>query len=206
MHILITGTSRGIGAELARQYQALGYRVTGTTRQDMNVTDERSVKSFADNLSGEPIDLLVCNAGVYLDKEEGYRNGYPVKQWTDSFATNVMGVFLTVQAFLPNVEAADGKIAIISSQMGSSTKAKGNALVYRASKAAVANLGFNLATALDPVPVGVYHPGWVSTDMGGPNATVTPEDSASGLMKRFEYLSHENTGRFETWDGNLIPV
>ena len=154
----------------------------------------------------QPIDLLICNAGVYLDKRESLPVGYPAQMWADTFAANVTGVFLTVQAFLPHVTTAGGKIAIISSQMASSTRAKGNGLIYRASKAAVANLGFNLSVALAPIPVGVYHPGWVSTDMGGPEADVTPKDAAAGLITRFQALSEKTTGCFETWDGGAMPV
>ncbi|MEM9716526.1 MAG: SDR family NAD(P)-dependent oxidoreductase [Pseudomonadota bacterium] len=206
MHILITGTARGIGAELARRFSELGHQVTGTTRQDMDVTDETAVKQFADRMAGTAIDLLICNAGIFLDRTSELRSGYPAQQWADTFAANVAGVFHTVQAFLPHVEAAQGKIAIISSQMGSSSTVNGHELVYRASKAAVTNLGLNLSVALAPTPVGIYHPGWVSTDMGGPNADVTPEVSAAGLIKRFEMLSEETTGCFETWDGQVMPI
>lgn len=206
MHILITGTSRGIGAELMRQYRAAGHEVTGTTRETMDVTKPDSVKAFARAIGDRPIDLLLCNAGVYLDKQETLPDGYPAQQWADTFAANVTGVFLTVQALLKNVEAANGKIAIISSQMGSSQFAKGNGLIYRASKAAAFNLGCNLATALAPIPVGSYHPGWVRTDMGGSAADLSPEDAARGLIARFEALNTETSGCFETWDGTPIPA
>ena len=108
----------------------------------------------------------------------------------------VTGVFQTIQTLLPNIRAAGGKIAIISSQMGSSERAGGNGLIYRSSKAAALNLGRNLAVALkdEGVAVGIYHPGWVRTDMGGTDADVSPEDSASGLIARFDALSIETTG------------
>jgi len=206
MHVLITGTNRGIGAEMMRQYQAAGAKVTGTTRSTMDVTDADAVLRFAESLKGAPLDLLVCNAGVYLDKGDSLDSGYGAKAWADTFATNVTGVFLSVQAFLPNLRAANGKIAIISSQMGSSKRAKGNALIYRSSKAAVSNLGFNLALELAPMPVGIYHPGWVSTDMGGAAADVTPQDAAAGLIARFEALSATTSGEFLTYDGEKMPA
>lgn len=206
MHILITGSSRGIGAELTRQYQDAGAEVTGTTRQTMDVTDPAAITAFAESLGNKPIDLLVCNAGVFLDRNDAFETGYAAQTWADTFAANVTGVFLTVQAFLPNVKAAKGKIAIISSQMGSSQRAKGNGLIYRASKAAASNLGFNLAVELAPVPVGIYHPGWVSTDMGGAAADVTPEASAAGLIARFEALSAASSGEFLTFDGEIMPA
>ena len=109
------------------------------------------------------------------------------------------GVFLTVQAFLPHLDlSAAPKIAIISSQMGSSARAKGGSYIYRASKAAATNLGRNLAMDLAPrgIAVGIYHPGWVRTDMGGAGADISLEESVAGLMDRFDALSVATTGAF----------
>lgn len=211
MNILITGTSRGIGAGLAETYRARGDEVIGTTRAGdwpLDVTNADSQKALAAKLDGQPIDLLVCNAGVYLDKGERLDTGYASQLWADTFAANVTGVFLTVQALLPNLEAAaQGKIAIISSQMASSERAPGGSYIYRASKAAVLNLGRNLAADLRQrgIAVGIYHPGWVITDMGGGAADITVDDAVSGLVERFDDLSIATTGVFETWDGRAHP-
>jgi NAD(P)-dependent dehydrogenase (short-subunit alcohol dehydrogenase family) len=91
--------------------------------------------------------------------------------------------------------------------MGSQNQAIGGSYIYRASKAAVLNLGRNLASDLksEGVPVGIYHPGWVKTDMGGSNADISVTESARGLIHRFNDLSLENTGCFETWDGRSHP-
>jgi NAD(P)-dependent dehydrogenase (short-subunit alcohol dehydrogenase family) len=151
--------------------------------------------------------LLICNAGVYLEKGDTLEDGYAPQLWADSFATNVTGVFLTVQALLPQLRAAKGKVAIISSQMGSDTRAPGGSYIYRASKAAVLNLGRNLAVdlAADGIAVGIYHPGWVQTDMGGAEASITVAQSAKGLVARFAHLSRATTGCFETYDGTPHP-
>jgi NAD(P)-dependent dehydrogenase (short-subunit alcohol dehydrogenase family) len=108
---------------------------------------------------------------------------------------------------LPNIRAAGGKIAIISSQMASHNRAPGGSYIYRASKAAVLNLGRNLAPDLrsEGIPVGIYHPGWVKTDMGGSSADITADESAAGLIARFDALGMQNTGCFETWDGRDHP-
>jgi len=207
MTILITGASRGIGAELARHYAARGETVIGTTRDGdwpLDVTDPAAHAALAQKLDGAPLDLLVCNAGVFLDKGHAIEGGYDAALWAQTFAANVTGVFLTVQTLLPNLRAAGGgKIAIISSQMASSSHAPGGAYIYRASKAAALNLGRNLASDLraEGIWVGIYHPGWVQTDMGGGAADITPEQSASGLIARFEALGPDTTGCFETWDG-----
>ena len=198
---------------MSDQYRAAGADVIGTQRGGgvlaaMDVTDPASVKALADRLADTPIDLLVCNAGVYADKGQSLDTGYPAQMWADGFATNVTGVFLTVQAFLPHLRRAKaGKIAIISSQMGSDTRAPGGSYIYRASKAAALNLGRNLATDLRPegISVGIYHPGWVRTDMGGSGAEISVDDSAAGLIARFAALSIANTGCFETWDGQQHP-
>lgn len=213
MHVVITGANRGVGRALADACRARGDRVTGTARDGscdirLDVTDPASVAAMAEHLKGTPVDLLICNAGILKDRHEKLGDGYPPDLWAETFAVNVTGVFLTVQALLPSLRAAPGaKVAIISSQMGSSQRAKGTSLIYRASKAAATNLGCNLAALLhgDGIAVGSYHPGWVRTDMGGTAADIAPDEAAAGLIARFDALSLATTGCFETWDGRAHP-
>lgn len=222
MIALVTGANRGIGAEIVRQLAARGDHAIGTTRgsapkeqfpgvewHPLEVTDPVSVRALAHALGERPLDLLVCNAGIYRDRVEELENGYPPEMWAETMATNVTGVFLTVQALLPALRRAQGgRIAIVSSRMACSGKADGQSLAYRASKAAVLNLGLNLAAALkvDGIGVGVYHPGWVRTGLGGPASPLSPEESAAGLIARFDLLSPGHTGIFENWDGRANPV
>ena len=209
MHVLITGANRGIGAALAATYRANGADVTGTARNGsgdamLDVTDPNSHAALARAMDGRAIDLLVCNAGVYLDKGQSLADGYGADMWAQTFAANVTGVFLSIQSLLPSLRLSDRpKIAIISSQMASDTHAPGGSYIYRASKAAALNLGRNLAVDLKPagIAVGIYHPGWVQTDMGGPSASITVDQAAGGLVQRFADLSLATTGCFETWDG-----
>ena len=213
MTIVITGASRGIGAGLAEHYRAQGMDVMGTSRSAMgditlDVTLPSSHTEMAAALSDKPVELLVCNAGVYLDKGDTLENGFGADLWAQSFATNVTGVFLSIQALLPNLRRAGSpRIAIISSQMGSSERAGGSSYIYRSSKAAVLNLGRNLALDLkeEGIAVGIYHPGWAQTDMGGDAAAITVDQSVSGLVERFAALSLETTGRFENYDGADMP-
>lgn len=214
MHIVITGASRGIGQALRAHYLGQGHQVTGTSRSGgdglvpLDVTDPAGHARLAATLRDAPVDLLICNAGIYVDKGQSLDTGYPAPLWADTFATNVTGVFLAVQALLPHLaRAAAPKIAIISSQMGSDTRAPGGSYIYRASKAAALNLGRNLAADLHPrgMAVGIYHPGWVQTDMGGSAADITVDQSATGLAARFDALSLDTTGCFETWDGRAHP-
>lgn len=215
MTALITGAGRGIGLALAREGLARGLAVIGTTRgaapdlagirwETLEITDPAAQSALAARLQGQPLSLLVCNAGVYAEKGGAV---YGPEVWQRSFATNVVGVWLTVQAMLPALHAGGGKIAILASQMGSSARAPGGSYAYRASKAAAINLARNLAADLKPrgIAVGVYHPGWVRTDMGGAGAEIDAETAARGLMNRFAALSIATTGCFEDWQGKALP-
>jgi NAD(P)-dependent dehydrogenase (short-subunit alcohol dehydrogenase family) len=215
MTVLITGANRGVGKALFDAYTARGEEVFGTHRAaeagmmlELDVSDAAAQCALATRIKGKPVDLLVCNAGVNLDQGQKLESGYPSALWEATFAANVTGVFMTIQSMLRNLRLSQSpRIAIIGSQLGSQTIAPGGGYIYCASKAAVLNLGRNLAVDLKPegFGVGVYHPGWVRTDMGGNNADISMEESAAGLMARFDALSVENTGCFETWDGRAHP-
>ena len=211
MTTLITGANRGIGQALLQHYQATGAQVIGTSRKPtpglrvLDVTDAAGQRALGQSI--DALDLLICNAGVDPDRGQRLDDGYAPELWAEGFDTNVVGVFLTIQALLPALRRVQGKIAIISSQMASDTRAPGGSYIYRASKAAALNLGRNLATDLKPqgIAVGIYHPGWVQTEMGGSGADSTEAQSAQGLATRFAALSLATTGCFETWDGQPHP-
>ncbi|MEM7670905.1 MAG: SDR family NAD(P)-dependent oxidoreductase, partial [Pseudomonadota bacterium] len=143
--IVITGAGRGIGWALAEQYAARGDRVVGTVRRAgtlpdgmtelvADVTDPAALAAAAAGL--DTVDLLICNAGLYLGRGAIGEPGFEPEAWRDVLMANVAGPFLTIEAFLPALRAAKGRIAIISSKMGSSEIAKGRSYIYRASKAA----------------------------------------------------------------------
>lgn len=220
-NIFVAGASRGIGLELVRQAAARGDRVTGTARNAegaariaeaggaaliLDVTDPASLAAAAAE-SDAPLDLLICNAGANRGRGSIGAEDQGPDAWAEVLMTNVAGPFLTVRALLPRIEAARGKIAIISSVMGSSERARGASHVYCASKAGATNLARNLAKDLEGrgIAVGAWHPGWVQTDMGGPNAAVTPTESAAGLLARFDVLSLATTGVYEDYRGEPIP-
>lgn len=213
MTVVITGASRGIGAGLAAHYRAQGIDVMGTGRSPiaditLDVNHPSSHTEMAEKLGERAVELLVCNAGVYLDKGDDLGTGYGADLWAQSFSTNVTGVFLSIQALLPHLRrASNPRIAIISSQMASSEHAPGGSYIYRASKAAVLNLGRNLSTDLkaEGIAIGIYHPGWVQTDMGGDTAAITVDEAVAGLTARFAALDMGSTGCFETWDGRAHP-
>jgi NAD(P)-dependent dehydrogenase (short-subunit alcohol dehydrogenase family) len=225
--ILVTGASRGIGLALTRHYASRGDTVIAAARAPktstglsalvankagnskvepiaLEVTDEAQLKRLAETLAGRPIDIAICNAGIMSSRGGIEAAGHDAAEWQRVLMTNVAGVFLTARAVLPNLELANGgKLAVISSMMGSSRQATGDTLAYRVSKAAAANLGLNLSADLKSkgIAVGIYHPGWVSSDMGGSSAPVTPADSAAGLVDRIDRLSISTTGVFEDYRG-----
>ncbi|MEM8553801.1 MAG: SDR family NAD(P)-dependent oxidoreductase [Pseudomonadota bacterium] len=218
MAIVITGANRGIGRGLRDLFTERGDTVVGTTRGEMPeeaghwvTVDLQKPEAFAhlaSELDSVTVDLLVCNAGVYLDKGMKLADGYAHDVWDTSFSVNVTAVFLTIQALLPNLQMSDApRIAIISSAMGSTDRAPGGSYAYRASKAAVTNLGRNLARDLEPlgIAVGVYHPGWVQTDMGGSAAELTLDQSLHGLAARFDELSLAKTGTVVSYNGETVP-
>ena len=213
MDVLVTGANRGIGAALLDGYESLGIAAMGTSRDGsvglkLDVSNPDSISELGDFYAGRSLDLLVCNAGVFLDRGRSLEE-LTAEDWSRTMAVNVTGVAETVRVLLPALRRGnESKIAIISSQMASQERAKGGSYVYRASKAAVLNFGRNLAQDLrrEGIAVGIYHPGWVSTDMGGPDADLTESESAEGLISRFEALDLRLTGCFETWDGRNHPL
>jgi NAD(P)-dependent dehydrogenase (short-subunit alcohol dehydrogenase family) len=212
MQIILTGGNRGIGAQMTSQLRARGDSVTSTSRDGstgctLDVTNAAQIGALAADFDG-PLDLLICNAGVYLDKGQSLGNGYGAQLWADTFAINVTGVFQTIEALMPALlRSSAPKIAVLASQMGSSERAGGNAFIYRASKAAAVNLTRNLAIDLKSqgIAVGAYHPGWVQTDMGGMEADIDAAISAAGLITQFDLLGPDHTGVFENYDGAMMP-
>lgn len=223
--VVITGANRGIGLAMMRHFAARGDRVIALTRNPAgsdqlrqfaqasariemlpaDVTDEASLLAAAKAAGSGALDIVICNAGIMSTRGGIAAAGSDAAEWQRVLMTNVAGPFLTARAFLPGLKrAAAGKLAILSSMMGSSTQASGNLYGYRASKAAAANLGLNLSVELKPmgIAVGIYHPGWVSSDMGGSSAPVTPEASARGIAARIDHLSLATTGVFEDFQGH----
>ena len=223
---LITGANRGIGRMLAQFSAARGDTVYGAARNadgaaaikalqahgavtpvTLDVTDPAGAETLSRALGDGGIDLLVCNAGALIGRGGIDDPAYTAEAWAAQLMTNVAGPFFTARAFLPQLERAGGKIAIISSIMGCDSRARGSAYAYRASKAAATNLARNLAVELKArgVAVGAYHPGWARTDMGGDAAEISVEESAAGLLARFDALSPATTGVVEDWRGEPLP-
>jgi NAD(P)-dependent dehydrogenase (short-subunit alcohol dehydrogenase family) len=225
--VLIAGANRGIGLALVEAFAARGDRVTATCRaagradalaalagrypgltvREADVTDPESLAAAAEAHEG-PLDTLVCNAGRFLARGPLENPDQTPEAWREVLMTNVAGVFFTVRAFLPALEqAAAPRIAVISSIMGSSERAPGGSVLYRASKAAATNLARNLAAELAGrgIAVGAYHPGWVRTDMGGDAAPLSAEESVSAMIATIDALSAEQSGKMVDRTGEPLP-
>jgi NAD(P)-dependent dehydrogenase (short-subunit alcohol dehydrogenase family) len=205
--ILITGAGRGLGFELARQYRQDGWRVIGTLREELDVTNTDQVKEFASKLKDVPIDVLVCNAGI-SGKRGMALGSFDYKDWEGVLRVNLLGAAAIVEALVENVAASDKKtMVLMSSRLGSISEPSGMTLPYATSKAALNMLAKGLSATLAPrgIIVVAVSPGWVRTDMGGQGAPLTPESSVRGLRKVIGGLRREDSGRFLSHDGSSIP-
>jgi len=222
--VLITGANRGIGLELAARYAAAGNRVLaccrdpqkaeqlqalaksrkGLTVHGVHVADGKSVAALAAEVK-EPIDILINNAGMSgpaADKQSVANMDFD--GWAETFAVNTMAPLRMLQAFRRNLKAGKNARAItITSQMGALSLNMPVMFAYCSSKAAV-NKVMNMASvelANDGITVGLVHPGWVRTDMGGKNADLSVEDSAAGIMSTIAKWTPAETGSFKKWNG-----
>lgn len=225
--ILITGANRGIGLALARHAAGRGHTVIGTARNPGKAADlkgvkgvrveqfdadsDTSAKALAVALDGTPIDILINNAGV-SPADSGDFAAFDPDAYAACLRTNSIGPLLVTRALLPNLLASERKLVVhISSQMGSlaGVAEGGNTgnLAYHSSKAALNMANILIANTLKPRGVAcvAVHPGWVQTDMGGPNAHLTPDQSASAMLDTIDRLTIADTGRFLRYDGSPLP-
>jgi NAD(P)-dependent dehydrogenase (short-subunit alcohol dehydrogenase family) len=216
---LVIGASRGIGLELVRQYRADGWRVIATARKkedlaqlaglgaeahQLDVTDIDSIGGFGWKLDDEKLDVAILNAGVFGPRHEGF----PTQQEFDEVMhTNVLAALRLLPIVAPFVAAARGKLAVLSSRMGSmGARTSSSGTLYRASKAALNSVLVD--TAINFGPKGAvcvaFHPGWVKTDMGGTGADVPVDQSVSGMRRVLASLTNADNGTFKNYDGAPI--
>jgi NAD(P)-dependent dehydrogenase (short-subunit alcohol dehydrogenase family) len=227
--VLITGANRGIGLELTRRYAAAGDRVLACCREPaaaaalqalakaspsvtvhgVHVSDGASVAALAGRIGDAPLDVLINNAGMA---------GPPIQKqsleemdfdgWAETFAVNTMAPLRMLQAFRKNLAAGTNPRAVtITSQMGAIAFPMPVMYAYCSSKGAVNKVMKMAAAALKPqkITVLLVHPGFVKTDMGGPNAEITPEESAAGITRVIGQASLADTGKFLKWNGEEHP-
>jgi len=228
--VLITGASRGLGLELARQYAHDGWEVLACSRSPhtaeelrrladesegrltvhaLDVTDFDAVGALARKLEARPIDVLVNNAGTMGARGSGFGSS-DFASWNDIFHLNAFAPMRMAEAFAAHVaRSAQKKLVSISTVMASMAKnGLGGFYAYRASKAALNAITVSLAVDLGRrygIIAAVLHPGWVRTDMGGPRADIDAATSVAGMRRIIAGLSREQTGRFWSYDGTELP-
>jgi NAD(P)-dependent dehydrogenase (short-subunit alcohol dehydrogenase family) len=220
--VLVTGANRGLGLEFARQYKEAGWHVIGTARDpedakelealgvrvmQLDVADQHSVAQLAAALGDEPIDLLINNAGIF--PRVGKIDDIDFDDYNRTLAVNTVGPVRVTRALLPNLRSGKLKmIASLSSNLGSiGENERGNFYGYRESKAALNMFTKTLAAELGPegfICI-VLTPGWVQTDMGGPNANLTPAESIAGMKAVLDRLTPDDNGTFWSYYGSQVP-
>jgi NAD(P)-dependent dehydrogenase (short-subunit alcohol dehydrogenase family) len=227
--VLITGANRGIGLEMARQYAADGWRVYACCRQPerapalsrlaadtagrlsihpLDVTNAAQVAALPAVLGDDSLDLLINNAGIYGQDDAGFGNT-DVAAWLRTFEVNAIAPLKIMEALVDAVARSRRRVmACVSSKMGSmADNRSGGSYVYRSSKAALNAVVMSAAVDLRHrgIAVVALNPGWVKTDMGGPNAEITVTQSVTALRALLDRVGPADSGRFIDVDGSTIP-
>jgi NAD(P)-dependent dehydrogenase (short-subunit alcohol dehydrogenase family) len=221
---MITGANRGIGLEFARQYAADGWRVLATCRNPrgakelqavsgdvrihaLDVIDEYQLPALAKSLADEPIDILINNAGV-SGPDDSFGNT-PTNDWLETLRINAIAPLHVAEQFIGHLERGQRKLIVnITSKMGSiADNSSGGSYIYRSSKAALNMVSKSMAHDLKAkrIIVVVFHPGWVKTDMGGPQALLPVKASVSGMRAKIATLTAADSGKFFNYDAKPLP-
>ena len=226
--VLITGTNRGLGLEFVKHFLQQGDNVIASCRasshapelqalvdgnsslslMNLDVFDEQSMASFASGLGDTAIDILVNNAGVYGPRDANFGK---VKgaEWESVMKVNAIAPMLLTQQIISNLRLGNArKLVYVTSKMGSIEDNRGGgSYIYRRYKTTQNSVVRSLSVDLreEGFSVAVLHPGWVRTDMGGPNGLIDVTTSVSGMMSVIEGLSPTGSGQFFNYAGSIIP-
>ena len=223
--VLVTGASRGLGLEFCRQYSNDGWDVLACCRHPekagkltgldnvrvipLDVADFAQIDRLANELKDTPIDVLINNAGVFGDIPGHGFGQLDYATWTRTLLINAQAPIKMAEAFLPHLQRGKLKrLVSISSQMGSiADNGSGGSILYRTSKAALNAAMKSLSIDLKDLGIVVFilHPGWVKTDMGGPNALIDAELSVVGMRRVIAESTLQHSGSFLKYDGSLLP-
>ena len=225
--VMVVGASRGIGLELTKQYAEAGDNVIACARdiseaqkldslaegsaniviKELDIGNPKSIESAKSEIGNGIVDTLIIVAGTTGGQHQSL-DDLDIDEWHTALNINTIGPALVARAFKANLLASgNGNLMILSSQLGASTWPMGGMYIYSSTKAAVGKIGkiLSLDWAQEPITVSVMHPGWVQTDMGGPHAEITSEESASGIRKVLKDLTKEDSGNFYKWNGDIHP-
>jgi NAD(P)-dependent dehydrogenase (short-subunit alcohol dehydrogenase family) len=226
--ILITGANRGIGLKLSEQFAEDGWQVLACCRNPadagelqalsdrglaieihaLDVTNYEQMAALVDQLGNRPIDILLSNAGIYGSKGASFGE-IDAEEWRQVLEVNTIAPLMLAQALVEQVAASQQKlVAVISSKVGSiADNTSGGSYIYRSSKTAVNQVVKCLSIDLADREISVIslHPGWVQTEMGGPNAEISTDESVSGLKGILQTAGLAQSGQFIEYDGSSIP-
>ena len=229
MNILITGANRGIGLEMVKYSTEQGWRIFACCRNPHNADDLFNIAKLSNGqisvhiadmqelstlqalsyeLRNDAIDMLVNNAGIYGSDKNKF-GSVDVDSWLQAFQVNSIAPLKMVEAFSEQLRMGKRKIvACMSSKMGSMTdNGYGNSYIYRSSKAALNAVVKSLSIDLKEQGIisVALHPGWVKTEMGGPNAEISTRKCVEQLFSHLLQLNIKDSGRFIDIDGSDIP-
>lgn len=226
--IFVTGSNRGLGLEWVRQYAADGWRVFATCRHPaeaaelkklseqysrlsihrLDVIRAEDIRAIIWEMKGEAIDILLSNAGVYLEKGRPEFGCFRYQEWMQSFEVNTLGGMRIAEALVENVASSKKRLIVaISSHMGSIADMQSpDSYYYRTSKAALNAAMQALSHQLRPIGVGVLilHPGGVKTRMGS-SGGITAEASVKAMRQIIDRFTLADSGRFIRYDGVELP-
>ena len=227
INVLITGANRGLGLGFVKKYLEKNANVLCTTRDisgskelleckerypnnieifELDLLKENGAETLANQLNGMPIDILINNAGVGSSNQ--HFEAVSSKPWLEVLKVNLIAPLIITQSLFENVKKSSArKIYFLSSQLGSiGDNTSGGMYVYRSSKTGLNQVVKSLSVDLKPKGITVVslHPGWVKTDMGGPNAPVSIDKSIEGMIKVIERTDINDTGRFLNYDGTEL--
>ena len=228
INVLITGANRGLGLGFVKKYLEKNANVLCTTRDisgskellkckeryrnnieifELDLLKENGAETLANQLNGMPIDILINNAGVGSSNQ--HFEAVSSKPWLEVLKVNLIAPLIITQSLIENVKKSSAKkIYFLSSQLGSiGDNTSGGMYVYRSSKTGLNQVVKSLSVDLKPKGITVVslHPGWVKTDMGGPNAPVSIDKSIEGMIKVIDRTDIKDTGRFLNYDGTELP-
>lgn len=218
-NIYVAGATRGIGLELVKQHAAKGDKVFAFARDktspaglgevagdnlsinEMDMTSDSSVAAGAAETGTEPVDTLYIVGGIVGKMEPMLEHG-DWETFDDAIEIMLKGPLRVLRAFLPRMHEGT-KVIVFSSQLASSTWPYGGFYPYVAAKNGLNRMMRSVAIDLKDrgIVVGIIHPGYVQTDMGGPQADITPEESAGAICKLAAEWPLEKSGDFYKWNG-----
>lgn len=217
-NVVITGANRGIGLALAKCFEQQGDNVYALCREPskelyalsvniiehVDVSTAQGLKNMTSALSGTGVDILICNAGILRDESLINMNLDTIRE---QFEVNALAPLRVVDALQCSLNPG-GKVAMITSRMGSiEDNTSGGRYGYRMSKAALNAAAKSLSYDLSAqeISVGIYHPGFVQTEMVNNGGDITSTVAAERITRLINELTLSESGVFRHSNGEVLP-